>query len=244
MKKIFSVFFGMMVLLGLAATDSSAQEAPTAARVINGGVVNGKATSLPKPEYPAGLREAGIGGTVVVVIVIDENGTVISAEAQLKDSRVTTSVDGEVREPVEVDPQLRVAAETAALAAKFSPTLLSGIPVRVKGTLVYNFVPGGDASATQSLIKAPTGGILNGKATSMPLPEYPAAAKAVAAQGAVSVQILIDEAGNVAEAKAVSGHPLLRSAAEAAARQATFSPTTMSGQPVKVSGILVFNFVM
>jgi TonB family protein len=87
-----------------------------------------------------------------------------------------------------------------------------------------------------------SGGVLNGKATSLPKPAYPPAAKAVRASGAVNVQVVVDEKGNVTSASAVSGHPLLRSAAEQAAKQAKFSPTLLSGKPVKVSGILVYNF--
>jgi TonB family protein len=88
-----------------------------------------------------------------------------------------------------------------------------------------------------------SGGVLNGKATSLPKPIYPAAAKAVKASGVVNVQILIDEEGNVISANATSGHPLLRAASEEAARSAKFSPTSLSGQKVKVSGIIVYNFV-
>jgi protein TonB len=90
--------------------------------------------------------------------------------------------------------------------------------------------------------KTISGGVLNGKATSLPKPPYPAAAKAVRASGAVSVQVLIDESGRVVSANAVSGHPMLRNAAEGAARNARFSPTLLSGQPVKVSGVITYNF--
>lgn len=86
-------------------------------------------------------------------------------------------------------------------------------------------------------------GVLNGKATSLPKPAYPAAAKAVRAGGSVSVQVVISESGSVMSASAVSGHPLLRAAAESAARGARFSPTLLSGQPVKVSGVITYNFV-
>jgi protein TonB len=85
--------------------------------------------------------------------------------------------------------------------------------------------------------------VLNGKATSLPKPAYPPAARAVRASGAVSVQVLIDENGNVVSASAVSGHALLKAAAVQAARGAKFSPTKLSGQPVKVSGIITYNFV-
>jgi protein TonB len=88
-----------------------------------------------------------------------------------------------------------------------------------------------------------SGGVLNGKAISLPKPAYPPAAKAVRASGSVSVQVLIDENGSVVSASAVSGHPLLRAAAVGAARSARFSPTKLSGQPVKVSGVITYNFV-
>ena len=88
-----------------------------------------------------------------------------------------------------------------------------------------------------------SGGVLNGKATSLPKPPYPAAARAVRASGAVNVQVTISESGSVVSASAVSGHPLLRQAAEQAARQAKFAPTTLSGQAVSVTGVIVYNFV-
>jgi protein TonB len=86
--------------------------------------------------------------------------------------------------------------------------------------------------------------VLNGKAISKPMPPYPPIAKAAKASGTVVVQVLIDEAGKVVEAHAVSGHPLLQKAAENAARNARFSPTQLSGQPVKVTGVITYNFVL
>jgi protein TonB len=89
-----------------------------------------------------------------------------------------------------------------------------------------------------------SGGVLNGKAISKPQPAYPPIAKAARASGTVTVQILVDESGRVVSASAVSGHPLLQQAAVAAARNARFSPTLLSGQPVKVSGVITYNFVL
>ena len=88
-----------------------------------------------------------------------------------------------------------------------------------------------------------SGGVLNGKAISLPKPQYPPIARAARASGTVVVQVLIDENGSVVSAKAVSGHPLLQAVAVAAARQARFSPTKLSGQPVKVTGVIQYNFV-
>lgn len=84
---------------------------------------------------------------------------------------------------------------------------------------------------------------VNGKASSLTKPSYPAAARAVRATGAVNVQVTIDEDGEVVTASAVSGHPLLRRAAERAAIDSRFAPTMLKGQPVKITGIIVYNFV-
>lgn len=99
-------------------------------------------------------------------------------------------------------------------------------------------------AATPTPPRAPiSGGVLNGKAISLPKPAYPPIARAAHASGTVVVQVLIDENGNVVSAHAVSGHPLLQSAAVGAARSAKFSPTKLSGQPVKVTGVIQYNFV-
>ncbi len=100
-----------------------------------------------------------------------------------------------------------------------------------------------NASAQTPKPKTIASGVINGKAISLPKPEYPAAALAVKASGAVNVRVSIDETGNVISAAAISGHPLLQQAAVKAARQATFRPTLLSGQPVKVTGVIVYNFV-
>jgi periplasmic protein TonB len=86
-------------------------------------------------------------------------------------------------------------------------------------------------------------GVVNGRASHLPKPAYPAAAIALNVQGKVDVQVLIDESGNVVSAKAINGHPLLKDAAERSARNARFSPTLLSNVPVKVTGVIVFNFI-
>ena len=102
----------------------------------------------------------------------------------------------------------------------------------------------GQEAQAASQTKPILGGILNGKAIEKPLPIYPEIARAAKASGTVTVQITIDEEGRVVKAKAVGGHPLLQSAAVEAAYQARFSPTRLSGNPVKVSGMLTYNFVV
>ena len=91
--------------------------------------------------------------------------------------------------------------------------------------------------------KTISGGVLNGKATTLVKPKYPDEARAAKASGAVNVQITIDEQGNVISAKAVSGDSLLRAASEDAARQSKFAPTLLQGVPAKVTGVIIYNFV-
>lgn len=85
-------------------------------------------------------------------------------------------------------------------------------------------------------------GVLNGSAISLPKPAYPPMAKQNGVKGSVNVQVVISETGSVISASAVSGHALLKSAAVTAARGARFSPTLLSGTPVKVSGVITYNF--
>lgn len=87
-----------------------------------------------------------------------------------------------------------------------------------------------------------SGGVINGQATSLPKPIYPAAAKAVNAFGSVNVQVMIDETGKITSVRALDGHFLLRAAAEKAAWSAKFNPTLLSGQPVKVTGVIIYKF--
>ena len=86
--------------------------------------------------------------------------------------------------------------------------------------------------------------VISSKIVHKPVPAYPAIARQAGIQGIVSVQIVVDEQGQVASAKATSGNPLLQHAAVQAARQATFTPTFLNGQPVKVSGVITYNFTL
>ena len=104
--------------------------------------------------------------------------------------------------------------------------------------------PGEANPVTKPGERAPiSGGVLNGKAISLPKPDYPPEARAAGANGTVVVQVTIDEAGNIISARAINGHPLLQQAAVNAAYGARFSPTMLMGEPVKVTGVITYNFV-
>jgi TonB family protein len=138
--------------------------------IIKGGIVNGKATELPIPDYPEELRIAGIGGRVTIQILIDEEGNVASAEHYIDPDPTKTKV-----EPPH--PLLVAAAREAALEAKFSPTVIGGKPARISGFLVYNFsknfpVKGLDDAKQDPIESMGKSGVLNGRAISLPAPVH------------------------------------------------------------------------
>ncbi len=229
----------LAVILAGAVATTAQDESP----IIRGGIVNGKATKLPAPEYPEELRIAGIGGRVFIRVVIEEAGNVSSAEHYI-DPDATKPSNAEPPHPLLIE-----AAREAALKAEFPPSVSNDVSARIPVVLVYNFskeLRVKDSGVAKQDPSEPMrkGGVLNGRARSLPAPEYPASAKAVRAAGAVTVEVVIDETGSVEFARAISGHPLLRASAVAAAQKAKFSPTYHEGMPVKVSGVIVYNFAL
>ena len=92
------------------------------------------------------------------------------------------------------------------------------------------------------LLKPVSGGVLNGMAISLPAPTYPEQARRMRVSGLVEVEVIVDESGKVISAKALSGPIALRDVAVQAALRAHFTPTKLSGQPVKISGRINYNF--
>lgn len=112
-----------------------------------------------------------------------------------------------------------------------------------RATLKVTEIGEDDVPTDQAGVAKPVDlGVLNGKAVSLPKPVYPSEAKRLKVSGPVNVRVVIDENGNVTSAKAVDGPAPLREAAETAARQAKFAPTTQNGITVKVTGVLTYNF--
>jgi TonB family protein len=109
---------------------------------------------------------------------------------------------------------------------------IPGVPGRV-GSRVDNSIP---------VIVRKSGGMLAATAIRRAEPPYPRLAQAAGVSGAVVVEVLLDEEGDILSARALSGHPLLKDAAVAAARGWKFTPTTFEGKLVKVVGTITFNF--
>ncbi len=87
-----------------------------------------------------------------------------------------------------------------------------------------------------------SGGVMDARALNLPRPVYPPIAKAGRISGAVTVEVLVNERGEVIWAEAVGGHPLLTKAAVDAARAARFTPAKLSGRAVKMTGLITYNF--
>ena len=91
--------------------------------IVSFGVINGKAIDIPKPEDPDAARVAKISGEVKVGVLIDEKGEVAWG-------RIETG-----------HPLLQPAVRKVVCQARFKPQTLSGIPVAVRGLIVYKFMP-------------------------------------------------------------------------------------------------------
>jgi TonB family protein len=96
--------------------------------------------------------------------------------------------------------------------------------------------------APRPILRPVSGGVLNGAAVFLPSPMYPETAKRMRTSGVVTVEVVIDENGKVISANAANGPSTLREAAVQAALRARFSPTKLSGQPVKVYGTISYKF--
>jgi TonB family protein len=101
-----------------------------------------------------------------------------------------------------------------------------------------------EAQTNAPKIVRKSGGVLASSAINRVEPAYPPLAKAARVSGAVVVEVMTDEDGNVTSARALSGHPLLKDAAVAAAQEWRFTPTKLSGEAVKVIGTITFNFTL
>ena len=85
-------------------------------------------------------------------------------------------------------------------------------------------------------------GVLAGKLLFKVDPEYPRLAQIARVSGRVILEATIDEEGNVAGIKVLSGHVLLNDAAVDAVKQWKYSPTILNGEPIRVMATVMVNF--
>lgn len=173
---------------------------------------------------------------------------------------ITLRSDSRFRRPIVFTVLLSIAAFTgltggACKQAADAPTNSKSTPANVTATAkpteagvkqpdpkpAGKEIKAADGPALKSIIPpegAILGGVLNGIAASLPAPDT----KGVPASGTVTVEVMVNEKGEVVATSAVSGPQPLWSAAVTAARQAKFDPPLHDGKPVKVAGVLTYEF--
>lgn len=211
MKRILQLFTLTILLFAVETTFGQNKE-----KILSGGILNGKATVLPKPDYPQDAKDLCVGGKVEIEVLVDEKGNVSEAKA------------------ISGDELLHDVSVEAAKKVKFSQT--PHLIGKVRGIIVYNF---------DSFAKCIKTGIVNKKAVSLPKPKvgnlnHPKHLR-ITEEQIVAVQIAINIEGKVTAARAISGHLMLRSFCENAARQAKFSYINDVGNIV-VRALLVYKF--
>lgn len=146
--------------------------------------------------------------------------------------------------------QLNPVAEP--VAAKLKDTVASSIPLShtptneapaSTNTVKSEVAPASETVSKPSVAKVPEA-VLRAAANEIPEPEYPQAALLGRISGKVEVQVLVSDKGVVTNARAQSGHTILKEAAEAAALKARFAPSKIAAEPSMAFGVITYNFVL
>ena len=157
---------------------------------------------------------------------------------------VNTRQDARNRKNIATAPELPTASNSAMQIATLPVEMKTTGAVTNQQVVVNLDAEPPPAPGPRPILKPVSGGVLNGTALSLPQPIYPEAAKRMRTAGMVTVEVVLDETGKVVSATATSGPSILRDAAIQAALKAKFSPTKLSGQPVKVSGVINYKFAL
>ncbi len=215
------------------------------------------------PEYPAVATEHHFQGDVFISVDVDERGKV-------KNASIIESRDKECPECLSA---LENAAIEAVKKWEYQPTLVDGKPVPVSSWVAFRFHFDQAPSVeilTRSEESSPN--VIFGSIIRMPQnppptpvdpgkiripravgeehlihrvdPQYPQMAKIAHIQGNVVLQCMIDQQGNVATVKAISGHPILIQAALDAVKQWKYKPFLINGQAVSIETTVTVTFHM
>jgi TonB family protein len=196
-------------------------------------------------QLPDSAVSAGVDGNVKVGFTIDSAGKAKSVEI-LAGPAWPCGVPKPKKEIAEVLELVKKNIE----ASRFSPATKNQKPIAVEAEMMYSIGDAYEAALRKrqaekdglagKTIKA---GTINGRSISLPKPYFPSKAASSWLSGSVKIEVLIDTEGNVIQAGAVDGFEVFQESAREAACRAKFSPTLVDGQPVNVSGSIVYNFV-
>jgi outer membrane biosynthesis protein TonB len=202
-----------------------------------------KVINAPRFQLPQSAQDAGVDGKIRLTFTVDKNGeakgfTVLSGPAWPCGTKPSKAIDDALD-----------AVKENIRATRFSPAIKNGKPVSSDVTMTFLIGDAYDAwvkkrdAKMQGTGKIVKHGIVNGRALSLPIPDIPAGAGRIMIRITVYVDVLIDEEGNVIRAGATSGGFALQEASRNAACRAKFSPTLVDGAPIKVAGMVTYNFV-
>jgi len=192
-------------------------------------------------------------GVQAEVVTIDSHA---SAEAP---SKADTEQQAKTGPLVEPEPKGSSAVPNepprAAKPAAASPPMVAATDQRGGENYLPRGIPTGapQTAAPQTAAPLPSpppsspapqkaSAIIRGEAIKQVQPNYPASARTARQEGIVSVEVNISESGDVVSARVVSGPPFLRGAAESAARQWKFRPSTRDGKPLMTVTTINFRF--
>lgn len=199
-----------IALLGFSflAGDSFAQRKNAQSPPILG-IINARAIELPKPAYTEELKTLCASGEVRLEVLVGESGNILEAKA------------------VSGDELLHEASVAAVKGAKFQP--YDGPPIRARGIIVYNF------PLERRCVDV---GNVNGKW--MTPPNFSIHPHAIVRKKiGVHIRVAIDvHSGKVIAAKAIGGHPLIRTSLEKQALQIKFYPTIVNSATITAKGII------
>ena len=235
-------------------------------------LVNADGSLLSKEVYKYEFDNIGNWTKMTTSVAVVENGRIEFEPTEVTYRTIFYYLDASMAKMLQpVTNQAPVAGPAAGNAKSASPAsgqetrIVASLPVRTSSAklsgsssqpLNLDLRPITDSNksvvmndsepppAPRPLLKPVSGGVLNGKALSLPAPSYPEAARRMRTAGTVEVEVIVDERGKVISARPISGPGALRDVAIEAALKARFSPTKLSGQAVKVVGRIDYKFTM
>lgn len=204
----------------------SGQESPS-------GEAGKKIVKKTLPVYPPDARAKGIQGAVVLHVKVDRAGKVTEVKA------------------TEGHELLRQAAVDAVTMWEFKPVVKDGQTVPFETDITVNFVLNGDGKKSGGGV--PGGGQGQGVSGGVPdlehpqvlersIPEYPLEAKEQKIQGKVKLEVIIDEKGQLSEARFVEGPEVFKDSALNAVKTWKWTPATKFGRPVSSKAEISLNY--
>jgi len=233
----------------IVATDQTGQDQPACAEV-NASLPDGRKVFV---MISIGTFKKGLTGKPVLFLAVIEQNNQFYQASRLSDLPEMLRAPDRVSDGL---PNKRSATKTKNRKVNL-PAINVG-PVRIVTLSHYPSPPSSNVPGVQNQVETPPAApppplpqelekvsesMLQSRAINRVNPVYPSNVRKLNAAGTVQVEVTISEIGLVVEARAISGHLALRSAAVDAARKWVFKPAIINDAPVKIKGVLTFTFV-